>query len=302
MTIGIPAPDKLLHEVYDEYVAACSQSSNEEQIEAVKRIQANQDDADAKQSLLDGTIRLIISIASHYNGFGVELEDLVQEGVLGLFVAVQKFDPKRHHAFSTYAVWWIRQRIARYLCDHKRTIRLPAYRAGQVSRIERIRQEMAQELGRQPTDDELHERCMESKHVGFRGGTKLHTADLLTISYQPTSLDQPPARPSNDGLELIKDLIEDTEAASPEELTDMALLTEVITDILEELPKDDRRDRRRKVLEMRFGLGEFRDNPCTLEEIGAAFGLTRERGRQLVNEAARSLRHLRNIRRLREFL
>jgi len=224
----------------------------------------------AKQKLIESNLRLVMSITRHYTKAGVPLLDLIQEGNLGLIRAVEKFDYKLGFKLSTYATWWIRQAITRALADQGRTIRVPVHVTEQVRRVLRSRRVLVQKLNRDPTVDEL------AAESGFPPG---RVSELLELVEEPLSLETP----VGDGDSIYGDLIEDTNSALPDDTAALNLRSEELARALLRL-----KPRMRYVLSLRFGLDG--DKPRTLEEVGDALGITRERVRQLETRALRELR------------
>jgi RNA polymerase primary sigma factor len=229
-------------------------------------------DEAAKRRLIESNLRLVMSITSNYTKAGVPLLDLIQEGNLGLIRAVEKFDYRMGYKLSTYATWWIRQAVTRALADQGRTIRLPVHVAERVRRLLRARRQLAQKLNREPTLAELAKETDQDEE---------RVRDLLGLVEDPVSLETP----VGDGESLYGDLIEDIHSEAPDERTAQRLRATELAGALARL-----NPRMRRVLALRFGLeGE---SPQTLEEVGSALGITRERVRQL---EARALRELRTV-------
>ncbi len=230
------------------------------------------DGEDAQEHLIRANARLVVSIAKKYVGRGVPFLDLIQEGNIGLIRAVRKFEYQRGHKFSTYATWWIRQAVSRAVADQGRTIRVPVHMGDQINKLLRVSAALAQELGRDPTIDELAAQ-METEPEKI--------SELMEISRRPVSLEEP----TNDEQDAeIGDFIEDDNSPSPPQLVADQLLREQVTELLERLP-----EREAYILKLRYGLQDGRIH--TLEEVGHEIGVTRERVRQLEAQALNRLRH-----------
>ncbi len=245
----------------------------EEEIKLARKIKRG--DLKARAHMVRANLRLVVKIARDYQGLGLPLLDLISEGNIGLMKAVERFDPKKGGKLSTYAAWWIKQSIKRALANQSKTIRLPVHLVDKISKIRRVAVQMSEELGREPTDEELAEEI---------GMVAAKVSQLKTAAIRPASLDAPIG---DDDSTEFGEIVGDAEAQDPFELLRDKDLRDEVGDLLDVLD-----ERERKIINSRFGLDGSK--PKTLEEVGQKFGVTRERIRQLQNIALTKMRRALN--------
>jgi RNA polymerase primary sigma factor len=252
---------KLVKELRDLTLEA---RTTPEELAALLEVIAGRYDAykQARRELAEGNLRLVVAIAKRYRGRGLSFADLIQEGNRGLMRAVDKYEHRMGFKFGTYATWWIRQGITRALADHARTVRVPCHQVGTLAAMERVRGELAVQIGREPTVEEI---------AASLGVSPEETRSLRVVARHPVSLHEPLG---GEGERALGDFLDDPSAASPGQTVDQHLLRERIAEVLRSLTP-----REREVIELRFGLKD--GQPRTLDEVAKAYGITRERIRQI---------------------
>ncbi len=279
MAKGIAVDDPV--RMYLKEIGKVPLLSAEEEIELAKRMELG--DEEAKKKLCEANLRLVVSIAKRYVGRGMLFLDLIQEGNLGLIKAVDKFDWRKGYKFSTYATWWIRQAITRSIADQARTIRIPVHMVETINKLIRISRQLLQELGREPTPEEIAAEMDISVEK---------VREILKIAQEPVSLETPIGEEEDSHL---GDFIPDDDVPAPAEAAAFSMLKEQLVEVLGTLT-----EREQKVLKLRFGLEDGR--PRTLEEVGKQFDVTRERIRQIEAKALRKLRHPSRSKKLKDYL
>ncbi|MGZ4316971.1 MAG: RNA polymerase sigma factor RpoD [Gaiellaceae bacterium] len=264
-----PSLDSL--RLYLREIGKVSLLTADQEVYLAKRIERG--DMSAKTQMIEANLRLVVSIAKSYLGRGLSFLDLIQEGSLGLIRAVEKFDYRKGYKFSTYATWWIRQAVTRAIADKARTIRIPVHMVEKLNKVVHIERQLVQRLGREPRPDEIAEELEI---------TTDEVREILRMSQLPISLENPIGEEEDSEL---GDFVQDESAESPFDTATLSLRREDVEHALSALP-----ERERQVIELRFGLSGAQ--PCTLEEVGRAFGVTRERIRQIENNTLKKLESL----------
>ncbi len=254
---------------------------SDEEVSLAKRIEGG--DVEARQQLIQSNLRLVVSIAKRFTGKSLSLLDLIQEGNIGLFRAVDKFDYRKGYKFSTYATWWIRQAITRSLADQSRTIRIPVHMVENINKFQQVERRLVQDLGREPMPEEI---------AAEMGQELEKVRHIIKISQETISLGTPVGDDSDDSV--LEDFIEDRKTITPDRIAALQILRDYVKEVISELTP-----REQKVLEMRFGLDDGVSH--TLEEVGQEFDVTRERIRQIEAKALEKIEKIKGIEKLRDF-
>ena len=269
-------------QMYLREIGKVSLLSSEEEMQLAKRKERG--DTDATRCLIEANLRLVVSIAKKFTGRSLTLLDLIQEGNLGLFRAVEKFDYRKGYKFSTYATWWIRQAITRALADQSRTIRIPVHMVETINKYQQIERDLIQQLGRHPLPEEI---------AAEMGETVEKVLHIRKISQETVSLETSVGDDDSEDS-VLADFIEDDKTMTPDRMASLRLLSDHVIAILGELPP-----REQKILEMRFGLADGIAH--TLEEVGQEFGVTRERIRQIEAKALEKIKNHPGMRKLQDY-
>ena len=282
MTRGIAVDDPV--RMYLKEIGKVPLLTAEEEVELAKKMaEGGEEGEEAKKRLCEANLRLVVSIAKRYVGRGMLFLDLIQEGNLGLIKAVDKFDYTKGYKFSTYATWWIRQAITRSIADQARTIRIPVHMVETINKLIRVSRQLLQELGREPTPEEIAEEM---------GISVEKVREIQKVAQEPVSLETPIGEEEDSHL---GDFIPDEDVPQPVEAAAYSMLKEQLVEVLDTLT-----EREQKVLKLRFGLEDGRAR--TLEEVGKEFDVTRERIRQIEAKALRKLRHPSRSKKLKDYL
>ncbi|OGY84052.1 MAG: RNA polymerase sigma factor RpoD [Candidatus Kerfeldbacteria bacterium RIFCSPLOWO2_01_FULL_48_11] len=269
-------------QMYLREIGKVSLLKGEEEVSLAKR--KDKGDTEAKKKLVEANLRLVVSIAKKFTGRSLSLLDLIQEGNIGLFRAVEKFDYRKGYKFSTYATWWIRQAITRSLADQSRTIRIPVHMVETINKFQQVERQLIQDLGREPLPEEIAAEMGEEVD-------KIH--HIIKISQDTVSLETS-VGDSDDEDSVLGDFIEDVKTVTPDRVAAMRLLRDHVIGIIQELSP-----REQKILEMRFGLKDGVAH--TLEEVGQEFGVTRERIRQIEAKALEKIEVHEGMKRLKDY-